>query len=77
MVAGGGLAAVLALAGTTDAQSSALHTRYVDATGSDSADGSVQTPWRTLQRAADAARAGDLIVVRPGVYANRRVTVTR
>jgi parallel beta-helix repeat protein len=64
-----GLAAVLGLAPLVDAQSPPLRTRYVDPAGSDTGDGSVQSPWRTLQRAADDARAGDLVVVRPGTYA--------
>ncbi len=46
-----------------------LRVFYVDITrGNDSAEGSDQNPWRTLQRAANAVQAGDLVVVRPGRY---------
>ena len=47
------VAAALALAGTTGA---AEH--FVAADGCDQADGSAARPWRTIQRAADAAKAG-------------------
>ena len=55
------------LAATADA--APLRTLHVATTGNDGGDGSSAQPWRTLQRAANAARAGDLIVVAPGGYA--------
>jgi len=36
--------------------------------GSDSADGSAQHPWATIQYAADAVVAGDMVHVAPGTY---------
>ncbi len=45
-----------------------LRTMYVSATGTDSGAGSATNPWKTLQYAADNARAGDMIVVRAGTY---------
>jgi parallel beta-helix repeat protein len=45
-----------------------LSTYYVSTAGSDSAAGTSATPWRTLQRAADAVRAGDTVHVRAGTY---------
>jgi hypothetical protein len=65
---------VLGAAGTAEA--APLRTLYVATTGNDSADGSSATPWLTLQRAANAARAGDLIVVRPGHYAGFNLTTS-
>ena len=41
---------------------------HVSPDGDDSADGSSARPWRTIQRAADAAVAGDVVVVHGGVY---------
>lgn len=41
---------------------------FVATTGSDAADGSSATPWRTLQKAADTMVAGDTTTVRNGTY---------
>ena len=43
-------------------------TYYVSTSGSDSNPGSVAAPWRTIQKAANAAKAGDLVLVAPGDY---------
>lgn len=46
-------------------------TYFVSTTGSDSNDGrSAERPFRTLQRAANAVRAGDVVWVRGGTYAS-------
>src|SRR3954451_19744247 len=50
-----------------------LSTYYVATNGSDSADGSLGSPLRTIQQAANRADAGDTVVVRAGTY---RETVT-
>ncbi len=42
---------------------------FVSVSGSDSAQGSTSSPWRTLQHAADVVSAGDFVTVRPGNYA--------
>lgn len=44
---------------------------YVSTTGNDSAAGTLAQPWLTLQRAMNAATAGDTVHVRGGVYAER------
>ena len=44
---------------------------YVSPTGSDSNKGSEQSPWLTIQHAADIAVAGDIIYVKPGSYSER------
>ncbi|HXC68099.1 MAG TPA: right-handed parallel beta-helix repeat-containing protein [Nitrospiraceae bacterium] len=54
---------------TEPTMSAPLRTFYVATTGDDTANGSVATPWRTLQRAAQNVVPGDLIIVRPGRYA--------
>jgi hypothetical protein len=41
---------------------------YVSTTGDDSNPGTQMAPWRTVQHAADTARAGSTVNVRGGVY---------
>ena len=41
---------------------------YVSTTGDDSNPGTQTAPWRTIQHAADTARAGSTVNVRAGVY---------
>ena len=41
---------------------------YVSTTGNDSNPGTQSAPWRTVQHAADTARAGSTVNVRGGVY---------
>jgi hypothetical protein len=41
---------------------------YVATTGNDSNSGTQATPWRTIQHAADTARAGSTVYVRGGIY---------
>lgn len=48
--------------------------RYVATTGSDAADGSIGTPWLTIQHAADSVLCGDVVNVAAGTY-NERVLV--
>ena len=41
---------------------------YVATTGNDSNPGTQMAPWRTIQHAADTARAGSTVYVRGGIY---------
>ena len=41
---------------------------FVATDGCDKADGSSAKPWRTIQRAADVAKAGDVVTIRGGTY---------
>ena len=41
---------------------------FVATNGCDGADGSAARPWRTIQRAADVAKAGDTVTIRGGTY---------
>jgi Na+-translocating ferredoxin:NAD+ oxidoreductase RnfG subunit len=41
---------------------------YVSTTGDDSNPGTQMAPWRTVQHAADTARAGSTVNVRGGIY---------
>ena len=41
---------------------------YVATTGNDSNPGTQASPWRTIQHAADTARAGSTVNVRGGIY---------
>ncbi len=41
---------------------------YVSPAGCDAADGSAAKPWRTIQRAANAVKPGDVVTIRGGVY---------
>jgi parallel beta-helix repeat protein len=44
---------------------------YVGPAGQDANPGSLAAPWKTLQRAANAAQPGDTVYVRGGTYAER------
>jgi parallel beta-helix repeat protein len=46
----------------------ALATFYVSNSGNDTAAGSVEAPWQTLQKAANVVNAGDTVIVRAGNY---------
>lgn len=64
-----GLAKSVALAeGGTEALAATGATYYVDPTGSDTATGSKEAPWKTIARAQTAARAGDTVYFRGGTY---------
>lgn len=49
---------------------------FVSTAGSDSNSGSSGSPWQTLQRAADAVAAGDIVTVLPGNYAGFNLTTS-
>jgi hypothetical protein len=48
---------------------------YVSTIGSDSNPGTLSSPWRTIQHAANAVHAGDTVYVRGGVY-NESVNIS-
>lgn len=62
--------------GSVSAGAAPLRTFYVDPAGNDSAAGSSVSPWRTLQKAANTVRAGDLVIVRAGHYAGLYLTTS-
>lgn len=65
-LSGGGAVAGIQLSGTgsnTDAK-----TYYIAPTGSDAGEGTFDAPWYNLQKAVDAAVAGDVIICRGGTY---------
>src|SRR6266850_4817462 len=70
------LVALFVLAGAALAEAAPLRILYVATTGNDANDGSLGAPWRTLQRAANLVRAGDQVVVRPGLYAGFNLTTS-
>lgn len=41
---------------------------YVAMNGSDNNEGTKDSPWRTIQKAADAAEAGDTVLITSGAY---------
>lgn len=51
------------------AQEQAVCTHYVAMNGSDSNPGNLQKPWKSIQKAANSASAGNVVCVRKGVYA--------
>jgi len=57
-------------------ESSQGSVRYVAQPGSDAADGSLNTPWATIQHAVNLLNPGDTLCVRAGVY-NETVGITR
>lgn len=69
-------AALTAVLGTAS-HASAATTLVVATDGNDSAPGTLAQPLRTIQRAVDLARPGDVIAVRGGTYAlTDNVTIT-
>ena len=60
----------------THAASASATELHVSVTGSDTHDGSLQRPFKTISAAAFVARAGDVITVHEGVY-RERVTPPR
>jgi len=46
---------------------------YVATTGNDANTGTIDSPWRTIQKAAEALVAGDTAYIRAGVYRERVV----
>jgi hypothetical protein len=51
-------------------------TYYVASNGLDSGPGDELTPWQTIQKAVDVARAGDTVIVQAGIF-NERITTKR
>jgi len=51
----------------------AAGTYYVAPTGSDSNAGTLASPWRTIQKAANTLQAGDTVYIRGGTYQERVV----
>lgn len=51
-------------------------TYYVATNGADTNPGTIDSPWRTLQHAADTLTPGDTVFVRGGIY-NERVRITK
>jgi hypothetical protein len=62
------LSILMLLVGTCGALGQTNSSFYVSTTGNDSNPGTQTAPWRTVQHAADAARAGSTVNVRGGVY---------
>lgn len=50
---------------------------YVATTGSDTASGSIDAPFRTIGKAAEVAQPGDVVNVRGGVYGERTTISSR
>lgn len=65
-LSGGGELAQLALTGTGSTSSAKIY--FISPTGNDANEGSFENPWFNLQKAVDAAVAGDSIVCRGGIY---------
>jgi len=56
----------LIMAAAVSSASAAVY--YVSPAGSDTNPGTIEAPWRTLQRAANSVAAGDMVIVRAGQY---------
>jgi hypothetical protein len=63
---GGGAATRVSLSGS--GSNSTAKTYFIAPNGNDAGDGSFENPWYNLQKAVDAAVAGDSIVCRGGQY---------
>ncbi|MCS7459823.1 right-handed parallel beta-helix repeat-containing protein [Paenibacillus doosanensis] len=67
----------LALGNAAPPKASAAGTEYyVSPTGNDSNAGTLASPWKTLQHAADTAVPGSTVYVRGGTY-NKKLSITR
>jgi len=62
------LSAVLLLAAAVPVRAATYYVDAGNAAAADNAAGTEKAPWRTVQHAADAARGGDVVIVRPGRY---------
>ncbi|WP_420799951.1 choice-of-anchor Q domain-containing protein [Paenibacillus urinalis] len=78
MIGGIAAAALLIFVNRIEAPSTnaASEAYYVALTGKDSNDGSKQSPWKTLQHAADTVQPGSTVYVRGGVY-KQKLNITR
>jgi pectate disaccharide-lyase len=65
-ISGGGTTAQLQVSGTGSNTES--KTYYLAPTGSDAGEGTFDFPWYNIQKAIDAAVAGDTIILRGGTY---------
>ena len=50
--------------------------RHPEASDEADAPGSAEKPWKTISRAAEAVKPGDVVLIRSGVY-RERVTIRR
>ncbi|NDP26530.1 MAG: DUF1565 domain-containing protein [Flavobacterium sp.] len=53
---------------TSAAPPTGLRTLYVATTGNDANDGSINTPFLTINKAAQVAIAGDVVIIKSGTY---------
>lgn len=51
-------------------------TYYVSTTGNDANPGTVNQPWKTIQKAANTVVDGDTVIINAGTY-NEQVTITK
>ncbi len=65
-LSGGGASAQLQLLGTGSNTDSKVY--YIAPTGSDSGEGTFDSPWYNIQKAVDAVIPGDTIICRGGTY---------
>src|SRR5580704_7852025 len=56
------------------APGASVATYYVSTTGNDLNSGTITSPWRTIQHAANSVTAGDTVYIRAGVY-NEMVSI--
>ncbi len=60
--------ALLVVTSAIAAPRASAATHYVSTTGNDLNSGTITSPWRTIQHAANSVVAGDIVYVRAGVY---------
>lgn len=53
---------------TTDSITDAANAYFVSLTGNDANPGTLNKPWRTIQKAADTVQPGNTVYIRGGVY---------
>lgn len=65
---------ILCLIAILVVSSSRAGTYYVSTGGSDANAGTASSPWRTLQKAANSVRSGDVVLVANGTYSGFNMT---
>jgi hypothetical protein len=59
---------VIGLAGMLSLSAATYEVAQQHPQASDDASGTAEQPWKTIAKATDKARPGDLVVIRSGVY---------
>jgi parallel beta-helix repeat protein len=71
------LVSLVFIQGSNSTAFAAGNTYYVSPNGNDSSDGSINNPWKTIQKCHNVATAGDKCLVASGEYTTSTTNITR